>query len=46
MSEIKGPGGIDTGFTRSGEEIGDEGERITILFGDRVKTSEIHAEPE
>ena len=44
MSEIQG--GIDTGFTRGREEIGDEGEWITILFGDLVKTSEVHAEPE
>ena len=44
MSEIQG--GIDTGFTHGGEEIGDEGEWIMILFGDLVKTSEVHAELE
>ena len=44
MSEING--GIDTGFTRSGKEIGNEWKGILILFGYFIETSEIYAEVE
>ena len=44
MSEIDG--GIDTGFTHSGKEVGNEQKRISILFGYFIEASEIYAEAE
>ena len=44
MSEIDG--GIDTGFTHSGKEVGNEWKRISILFGYFIEASEIYAEAE
>ena len=44
VSEIYG--GINAGFSCSGQEVGNERERITVLFGDLIKTSEIDAEAE
>ena len=44
MSEIDG--GIDTGFTHSGKEVGNERKRISILFGYFIEASEIYAEAE
>ena len=44
MSEING--GIDTGFTHSGKEVGNEQKRILILFLDFIKASVVYAEAE
>ena len=44
MSEIYG--GINTGFSCGRQEVGNEQERIMVLFGDLIKTSEIDAEAE
>ena len=41
MLEIDG--GIDTGFTHSGKEVGNEQKRISILFGYFIEASEIYA---
>ena len=41
---------VDLGINSRGsgtvQEIGDEGERITVLFGDAVESAEVHAEPQ
>ena len=39
-------GGIDTGFTRSGKEVGNERKGILVFFGYFIETSEIYAEAE
>ena len=44
MSEING--GIDTDFTHSGKEVGNEQKRILILFGNFIKASVVYAEAE
>ena len=44
MSEVYG--GINAGFSCGGQEVGNEWEQITVLFGDLIKTSEIDAEAE
>ena len=44
MSEING--GIDTGFTCSGKEVGNERKGISVPFGYFIETSEIYAEAE
>ena len=44
MSEING--GVDTGFTCSGKEVGNEWKGISILFGYFIETLEIYAEAE
>ena len=44
MSEIDG--GVDTGFTCSGKEVGNEWKRILILFGYFIEALEIYAEVE
>ena len=44
MSEING--GIDTGFTHSGKEVGNERKGISVFFGYFIETSEIYAEVE
>ena len=44
MSEVNG--GIDTGFTRSGKEVGNEWKRISVFFGYFIETLEIYAEAE
>ena len=44
MSEING--GIDTGFTHSGKEVGNEQKGILVFFGYFIETSEIYAEAE
>ena len=38
--------GIDSGTSRSVQEIGNERERIAILAGDAIETSEVHAKTE
>ena len=44
MSEIDG--GIDTGFTHSGKEVGNEWKGISIPFGYFIEASEIYTEAE
>ena len=44
MSDING--GIDTGFTCSGKEVGNEQKGISVFFGYFIETSEIYAEAE
>ena len=44
MSEINGC--IDTGFTCSGKEVGNERKGISVFFGYFIETSEIYAEAE
>ena len=44
MSEING--GVDTGFTCSGKEVGNEWKGISVFFGYFIETSEIYAEVE
>ena len=44
MTEIYG--GVQAGFTRSGQEVGNERKRVTVLFGDLVQTSEVNTEAE
>ena len=44
MSEING--GIDTGFTCSGKEVGNEWKGISVFYGYFIETSEIYAEAE
>ena len=44
VSEING--GIDTGFTCSGKEVGNEQKGISVFFGYFVETLEIYAEAE
>ena len=44
MLEING--GIDTGFTHSGKEVGNEWKGISVFFGYFIETSEIYAEAE
>ena len=44
MSEING--GIDTGFTHSGKEVGNEWKRISVFFDYFIETSKIYAETE
>ena len=44
MLEING--GIGTGFTRSGKEVGNEWKGISVFFGYFIETSEIYAEAE
>ena len=44
MSEING--GIDTGFTHSCKEVGNEQKGISVFFGYFIETSEIYAEAE
>ena len=44
MSEING--GIDTGFTHSGKEVGNEQKGISVFFGYFIETSKIYAEAE
>ena len=44
MSEING--GIDTGFTHSGKEVGNEWKGILIFLGYFIETLEIYAEAE
>ena len=44
VSEING--GIDTGFTHSGKEVGNEWKGISVFFGYFVETLEIYAEVE
>ena len=44
VSEING--GIDTGFTCSGKEVGNEWKRISVFFGYFIETLEIYAEVE
>ena len=39
-------GGIDTGFTCSGKEVGNEWKRILILFGDFIEALVVYAEVE
>ena len=39
-------GGVQAGFTRSGQEVGNEQKRITVLLGDLVQTSEVNTETE
>ena len=42
VSEING--GIDTGFTHSGKEVGNEWKGISVFFGYFIETLEIYAE--
>ena len=44
MSEVNS--GIDTGFTHSGKEVGNERKGISVFFGYFIETSEIYAEVE
>ena len=44
MTEING--GIEAGFTHSGQEVGNERKWITVLFGNLVQPVEIDAEAE
>ena len=44
VSEIYG--GINAGFSCSGQEVGNEWKQIMVLFGDLIKTSEINTEVE
>ena len=44
MLEING--GIDTGFTCSGKEVGNEWKGILVFFGYFIETSEIYTEVE
>ena len=44
MSEIYG--GMNAGFSCSGQEVRNERKWITVLFGDLIKTLEIDAEAE
>ena len=44
MTEIYG--GVQAGFTRSGQEVGNERKRVLVLFGDLVQTSEVNTEAE
>ena len=44
MSEVYG--GVNSGFARSGQQVGDERKRISILLGDPVKTSEVNTKTE
>ena len=44
MTEIDG--GIDRGFTCSGQEVGNDWKGITVLLGDPVQSSEINTETE
>ena len=44
MSEVNG--GIDTGFTRSGKEVGNEWKGISVFFDYFIETLEIYAEAE
>ena len=39
-------GGVQAGLTRSGQEVGNERKRITVLLGDLVQTSEVNTEAE
>ena len=40
MLEING--GIDTGFTHSGKEVGNEWKGVSVFFGYFIETSEIY----
>ena len=44
MSEVYG--GVDSGFARSGQQVGDERKRILVLLGDLVETLEVNTETE
>ena len=44
VSEIYG--GVNSGFARSGQQVGDERKQISVLLGDLVKTSEVNTETE
>ena len=44
VTEING--GIEAGFTRSGQEVGNERKWITVLFGNLVQSTEIDTEAE
>ena len=44
MSEVNG--GVDAGFAGSGEEIGNERQRVAVFLGDHVQTMVINTESE
>ena len=43
MTEVYG--GVNTGFTYSRQEVRNEGEQVTVLFGNLVQPMEIDTEP-